>query len=311
MKNEFKYISDISTEHFVNEVALPFINEEGRQCILVRNNSNKQNTERGSTDNLEYHLNSIFYHEAKPYYFHMISCLKDDTYSKEQFAIIYEYLFKPLKEPQSDFEIRTLIGSLEQFFKVTSEKDVRKLHTGVYGELLFVLCSFENGIKKILDKYHNNFFSKHDVEITRTDRIEVKSTVSSRRIHHFSHDQIVRKDINVFVASVLLEESSEGVSLNELFDEVFAISNSAEANIWLGKLKGYCGISKENRGPAFSFDKAKGDLKIFEAVDLPHLLGGEQNGITNISYDVDCSLASDILFSQFVEIINSLISEKI
>ena len=36
-------------------------------------------------------------------------------------------------------------------------------------------------------------------------------------------------------------------------------------------------------------DKAKQEIKLFKADDLPHIDIGDVNGVTNISYDVDCS----------------------
>lgn len=184
-----------------------------------------------------------------------------------------------------------------------------KLQTGVYGELLFVLFGSENGIEHLLTKYHSNFFSKHDLELDRKNRIEIKSTVGSKRIHHFSHDQLVRKDINVFVGSILLEESSEGTSLFELFDKVLELSDDPKITLWLGQLKGFCGVSNQNPGVKFSLDKAKQEIKLFKADELPHLDIGETNGVTNISYDVDCSLGDNLDTSEFVELVNKIISK--
>ncbi len=310
MKNEFKYVSDISNETFETNVVLPFLNEEGRPCILIKNSKNKENIVEGSTDNLEYHLNSLFIKDEKRYYFHMISCLKSDGYSKEQFNIAYEYLFKTMDSPKSDTEIGSLINSLEQLFKVTPEKDNFKLLLGVYGELLFVLFAHNCGCNEILTKYHPNFFSKHDFEIDRYNRIEVKSTVDSKRIHHFSHDQIFREDVNVYVVSIILEESSEGVSLNELFEKVLEFSFDPKTTLWLGQLKGFCGVSKENPGPSFSYEKALQDLKIFNATDLPHLKLEGINGITNVSYNVDCSMSDNLDTAVFINKINKIIENK-
>ena len=310
MKSEFKYVADISNETFETENVLPFINEEGKPCILSRNSKNKTNILKGSTDNLEYHLNSTFYKGDKVYYFHMISCLKSDGYSKEQFEIAYEYLFKSLNEPKSDFDIGSLINSLEQLFKITPEKDLFKLQTGVYGELLFVLYGSENGIKHLLTKYHSNFFSKHDLELDRKNRVEIKSTVGSKRIHHFSHDQLVRKDINVYVGSILLEESSEGTTLNELFEKVLELSDDPKTTLWLGQLKGFCGVSNQNPGVSFALDKAKQEIKLFKADDLPHIDIGDVNGVTNISYDVDCSLGDNLDTSEFVDLVNKILMNK-
>lgn len=310
MKNELKYVADISKEMFEKENVLPFINEDGKLCILIRNSKTKINSIRGSTDNLEYHLNSVFYKDEKPYYFHMISCLNSDEYSKEQFKIAYDYLFKSLKEPKSDFDIGSLINSLEQLFKVTPEKDLFKVQTGIYGELLFVLFQSESGAKQLLTKYHSNFFSKHDLELDRKNRIEIKSTVGTKRIHHFSHDQLVRQDINVYVGSLLFEESSEGVSLNELFDKILELSEDPKMTLWLGQLKGFCGVSKQNPGVTFDFEKAKKEIRTFRADELPHLNISEVNGVSNISYDVDCSLGNDIDNKEFIDMINYIISNR-
>lgn len=307
MKNEFKYYSDISIENFEKNVVLPFINEDGKSCILIRNSKNRQNVIKGSTDNLEYHLNSIFTKDGKQYHFHMISCVKADTYSKEQFTIAYEYLFKTMTTPKSDLEIGSLINSLEQLFKVTPEKDRFKLLLGVYGELLFLIHANECGCHEILSKYHSNFYSKHDFEIDRYNRIEVKTSVDAKRIHHFSHDQIFRNDVNVYIVSILLEESSEGVTLNELFDIIFNLTDDSQIMFKIAQLRGFCGISKEKPGPAFSYNKALNDLKIFRANDLPHLDIDDVKGISSVSYNVDCSMADAIKIEDFIYNVNNLI----
>ena len=310
MKTEFKYFSDISDEDFEINVVLPFINEEGRPCVLIRNAVEKCVLVSGSTDNLEYRFNTTVNKDGKNYYFHIISCLKDDGYSKEQFFIGYNYLFKEIEEPKTDFDLGSLINSLEQLFKVTPEQDRYKLHIGVFGELLFLDDMLKMGCSDIISTYHSNFFSKHDLELDRYNRIEIKTTLGPDRIHHFSHDQICRTDINVYVASCILEESKEGVSLNELFESVMERTNNPSALLWLGQLKGFCGISEENAGPSFSYEKAINDIKVFKANDLPHLDEINKPGVTNISYDVDCNLSEELDLSSFVRTINIVIEDN-
>ncbi|TPI02373.1 PD-(D/E)XK motif protein [Mycoplasma struthionis] len=310
MKNKFKYISEISLSQLENGIVLPFIDEIGRTCILIKNINNKDNVFMGATDILEYHLNSLFQRKGKNYYFHNIICLKNDTYSIEQFYIAYEYLFESIKQPKSDNEILTLINSLEELFKTTPENDKYKLHVGVYGELLFLNFLYENNCPKILSKYHRNFFAKHDIELDDINRIEIKTTTSSKRIHNFSHDQIFRNDINVYVASILLEESVEGCSLYDLFKKIMSFSTESKLLLSLGKLKGYCSINKDNPGPTFSYNKAIQDLKIFSAKELPHISSTIPDTITNIKYDVDCSTAKSIHIKAFAEKCKELLKNK-
>lgn len=309
MKSEFKYITEISNYEFETHVVLPFINENGDECIFIRNSKNKTVLSRGSTDNLEYRLNSTLYKDGIPYYFHLIICTNNDTFSKEQFSIAYKYLFQSINTPQSDFEIMSLMNALEQLFAITPERDKSKLQTGIYGELLAIHYLHEAGASRIVSKYHSDFYSKHDFELDRYNRIEVKSTVGSERIHHFSLDQLNRNDINVYLISVILEKSTEGISLNDLFSIVEQYVYEPDAIMKLGKLKALCGVNTDAPGPSYSFDKAMKDVRIFNSKDIPHLSLDGIKGILNVSYDVDCSFANEISTCDFVNEVNSLIGE--
>ena len=70
MKTEFKYIAELKEEEFETQTVLPFTNEEGRPCVLIRNAIEKQNVLSGATDNLEYRLNTVVTHNEKMYFYH-------------------------------------------------------------------------------------------------------------------------------------------------------------------------------------------------------------------------------------------------
>jgi hypothetical protein len=304
--DNYRYIGDITQEEFETAPVLPFKSEDGKPCLMIRNSREKTTLQTGQTDNLEYHLNSTINKDGKSYCFHVISCLKDDGYSKEQFAIAYEYLFKKIRYPQSDVDLSKLISSLEQLFRVTPEADKKKLHIGVFGELLFLLYVYDNGYKEILTKYHSYFYSKHDIEIDGHNRIEIKSTTEPSRIHSFKHDQLFRQDINVYVGSLILEYSQEGTSLFTLFEKIMSLITDPDDLLAMGALKAMCDISEEKPGPAFSLERAISQIKIFKSDDLPHLTNGFVNGVSNISYDVDCALADDIPIKDFIRCLSSL-----
>ncbi len=206
----------------------------------------------------------------------------------------------------NDEEILKLIFSLEELFKVTPTQNKENIRIGLYGELLFLHSIFTNGYEKILEKYHSNFFSKHDIELTEKTRIEIKTTTKESRIHSFKHNQIFRTDLNVYVGSVLLEESEEGLSLYDLCEILKNESRSADFNFGLDKLMKFVEISDHDKGPSFSYELALDKIRIIEANKLPHLDISETNGITNISYDVECSLADYMSTNQFVKNIENI-----
>ncbi len=302
----YRYISEISEKEFKNATVLPFKSEDGRPCILIRNNKPKIVVQKGKTDNIEYRLNSIVEKDGEKYHFHIMECIHSDDYSKEQFNIAYEYLFKKIKYPLNDIDLSKLINSLESLFKISPEKDKSALQTGVFAELLFLLYIYENGYTEILNKYHSYFYSKHDIEIDDKNRIEIKSSTTSKRIHTFGHDQLYRKDVNVFVGSLLLEYSQEGLTLYELFNKIMALITNPEDYIDMGKLKAMCGISELSKGPSFSYIKSIEQIRIFKSEDLPHLEITIVNGVTDIHYNVECSLANSQPIHLFIQYLNSL-----
>jgi hypothetical protein len=276
--------------------------EDDRACILIKNSEEKTMISNYSTDNLDIKLNRILYFEEKPFFVHIITSKKNDFYSAKQFDTIFEYIFKKIESPINDLDLSSLITSLEDYFKTTPDPDRKKIQIGVFGELLVVKFLYDAGYQEITEKYHQNFYSKHDVEISDKLRMEIKTSDTERRIHHFKHNQICRNDVKVIVASSLLEPSKEGLSLYDLFNEVLGIYKDADAILSLKKLMIRCGVSEEDHGLCFALEKALNDLKFYEAEKLPHLPFEETNGVTGVEYDVDCQLADDISVTDVISL---------
>ena len=142
-----------------------------------------------------------------------------------------------------------------------------------------------------------------DIELDQKNRIEIKTTVTEKRIHSFKHNQIYRKDINVYVISIMLEQSKEGFTLYDLFQHIIALYDNPDSKFELYKLMKKCNVTCDNKGLCIAFKKAYDDLKIFDVVNLPKLEVDIPNGITNVKYDVNCELTDNIdpnYFAQYL-----------
>lgn len=301
--DKFKYISKVSIQELENSVVIPCMDEEGNHSILIKNKFNKSVLSRFNTDNLDIQIDATLHLNNQEYYFHIITNNKNDNYSLKQFQIIYEYIFKKFDKPVGSDELIILISSLEEFFKTTPDPDLFTLQVGVFGELFTLKTLYRYGYTDIINKYHNNFYSKHDMEIDTFRRIEIKTTVSEKRIHNFKHNQIARTDIEVYVCSVMLEESQVGLSLYELFLLVISLYSDPESIFSLRKLMKKCNVSEENYGVRFAIEKANKKFKIFSASLLPKIEADIPDSITNIKYDVNCSSADDIKIEDFINMI--------
>lgn len=303
---EFKYISSISKNDIDSNIVIPCIDEQGYHAILIKNSILKEVSTKYSTDNLNVQIDTVLHFENNGYYFHIITATKNDMYSISQFEVIYEYIFKKISNPISGNELNILITSIEDYFRTTPEKDLFSLQVGVFGELFTIKYLYESGYKNIIEKYHDNFYSKHDVEIDENNRIEIKSTVLEKRIHTFKHNQIFRDDINVYVSSVMLEQSKEGLSLFDLFQEVIGLYDNPDSILGLQKLMKRCGVGEENVGLKFAESKAYNDLKVYDAKTLPKINVPAPDGVTNIKYDVDCAIAEALNIDDFIKYVKTL-----
>jgi hypothetical protein len=287
---QFKYISSITSQELEDDFVIPCCDENNDSCILIKNSLKKTVQSSYSTDNLDVKLNRVLTRESTDYYFHIIRAKKSDGYSKQQFETIFQYVFKKIDKPIDDVELATLITSLEDYFKITPEKNKRDIQVGVFGELLTIKYLYDIGYQQIINKYHTNFYSKHDVEISQKLRLEIKTTTSEKRIHHFKHNQIMRRDVTVLVSSVLLEESKEGLSLREMFEMVIPLFSDPDSLFALKKLMIKCGLENEEyNGLSFSYEKAMDDIKFYDADSLPKIPQDSFDGVYDIEYDVDCS----------------------
>ncbi len=285
----YNYFADLTIDDFITQIVIPCVNEDGYPTLIIKNTNESPFTYTTQTDNLVIKTNNVLYRGNKNFYVHTIISKRNDYLSKHQFDVIYKYIFKKIDKPVSGENLRTLLDSIEEYFKITPDKNTANMQIGVFGELIFLNYMEQLGYASIYQKYHSNFFSKHDIEISSSLRIEVKTTLSEKRIHHFKHNQISRNDISVFVASVMLEESKEGLSLFDLINRVIDKTTDPDTQFCLEKLKARCGINEINKGISFSEENALSRIKILNADNLPKLEENIPDSITNVEYDIDCT----------------------
>ena len=144
-------------------------------------------------------------------------------------------------------------------------------------------------------------YSKHDIEITDSLKIEVKTTTKETRTHRFSHNQIYDNFYDIYVSSVILYKTEKGTSLYDLFVELLNITDNYETRFSLYKLMNFCGVNNMNQGIVFSKDNSMKSIKIINGINLPKINNDIPEGISNISYDVYCDLARQESIGNFVK----------
>ncbi len=298
---QFKYIGNISPEELETQIVFPCFDEEGYRCILIKNAFPKTVVSKYETDNMIIKLNTILQFEEKDFYFHIITSKNTDHEAVKSFDLIYEYVFTKIENAVSDDTLARVVLSLEEYLRITPEKDSKRLQIGVWGELFCVNYLYNLGYLGIINKYHNNFYFKHDIEISDSLRMEVKSSVDAKRIHHFRHDQICRNDITVIVCSIVLEESQEGTTLLDMCKRILSLMDDPDEKLNMNKMMRMCGLSDEKPGLAFSECKAEEEMRFYDANSLPMLSSAIPSGVTKVEYDVDCSFGEEVDLNMLLE----------
>lgn len=288
-------IEEITDSQFAEHSCFLAKNEEGSLVILIKNIAESRNTSEFTSEFLHYKLNNVVLRgNVEEIFVHTILLRKDTTESREQFVTIYNYIFSKFDKKMSAADIHKLVHSINEIFSFKNDSfSDKNLKIGVFGELLVFKYLLDNGITRADRYYHKDFYRKHDMEINSSTRIEIKTVSSLPRIHPFKHDQIVRKDVNVYVASAVVELAETGHSLFDLFNEIISRCSNLELTLALESLKRRCGISRDDPGMHISLEYCLEKIKFYKAADLPQLVSLIPAGVSDVSYKVDCELAPE------------------
>lgn len=301
MNKETKYFGNFPKDQWLSNNVFMFESEDGIKTILIKNSSNLAKTMENATDNLHYSINGRYTDGYTTYYFHTISCLRQDNKSKEQFQIIYDYLFKSIDKPQAGEDIFNLLDSLEILFKSTPAQDLKRMQRIAYLILLFCIYSHKSNLKSIYSKFNDlDYLEKGVINLNYETAIILKGSLTSNRVHRFAHALLTQKKNNLYYVSILLEKDDNGVSLYDLFLKVSFLIKDPIFHLYLEIIKNKCAISSLNKGVSYNLDYALDQLKIFKKEQLPILeINSSTADISNIKYDIDCKKLNSLNISEF------------
>lgn len=295
----YNYITEIDKETFNKQVVIPCINNDGYRTILIKNKITNMHMSSYTTKYLLIKKNVVLTKDGEDYFCHIISCKYFDPYINRNFDVINDYIFNKIENPIDEYEFSELLSSIEQLFRKAPE-DVENQQVGITGELLTLLYFYNQGHKDIINNYHKDFFSRHDIEISDKKKVEVKTTLDEKRIHKFNHDQLNNRSFDIYISSVKLFKSEKGMSLYQLFIDVIEKTTSHDTKFLLFKLMNYCNVDESTQGIIFSFENSISSVKLIRSSDIPQIVTEIPKGVSRISYYSDCEFVDEISISEIL-----------
>ena len=226
--------------------------------------------------------------------FHTLVCESSDQSDVTYFLILIEaFIASRSGEAISGNDLATFFRHMVRLFAAKPTGDLESRRQGLWGEL-FVMRKVR-GYRFWAHCWHGAVTGLFDFSAKRR-HVEVKTALSDRRIHHFSHRQIWEEEgEQIIIASLLLRGDTDGLSLRELINDCRVALRGTPDYLKLEFAVRYAGMDDDSIvGPQFDANRAEQELLWFKAKDAPHFRVPEPSGVSETSYKVDLTKATPI-----------------
>lgn len=203
--------------------------------------------------------------------FSVVSYVGQSDDVKDIFLKTCQVLIKSLGQNPSNKKIKQTVDKFIELFKAIKEPPKKSIQ-GLWSELFLIEQSATP--EKIILGWHSIPEEKFDFSFDKL-RIEVKSSATESRTHHFSLAQLNPvSNTEIIIASILLNTSVAGLSVIDLVkkisDKLDAFPKQKEKLHLL--VYSTLGIDVERVNEIkFDYELAKGSLRYYKAGDIPKI----------------------------------------
>lgn len=217
-----------------------------------------------------------------------ILSLKIDNYDLQIYFLEIAYMIiKKLPHKPKTNDLKVEIDKLINLFSKLSQPP-KKTTQGLWSELLVIQQS--NNIDYLVKSWHNEITDKFDFN-DGIDKVEVKSTSTSRRKHNFSIEQL-NPNINssLLIASLFVVETGIGKSIYDLItliekklkDKNILLSINEKVTECLGK------DFEKSFYMCYDYQLAVDSLAFYDIKDIPKIESFNiPSELSNVRFDCD------------------------
>ncbi len=235
-----------------------------RECQL---SNNQQNVEKG--------VYTVIY-------------LKTDSIDFQAYFLeVILLVIKKLPAKPTLQELKIEVEKLIELFSKFS-RPATKTVQGLWGEL-FVIAQSKNPAY-LIQAWHSSAADKFDFN-DGIDKIEVKSTSKTKRIHHFSIEQLnPNPNSELIIASVFVVETGVGESIFDLVKRIEQKIKDRDLSFRMNQIIAQTlgrEISKSFE-MYFDYHLALDSLQFYESENIPSIaLQNVPNEVLNVHFDID------------------------
>lgn len=224
----------------------------------------------------------------------IVSLKSDSENISKYFVNTMCNLINQLDINPSFIQIKTELNNLIKLFRSLS-KPAQKTIQGLWTELLFILQS--NDVEYVIKSWHQDKNDLYDFN-DGIDKVEVKSTSKSNRIHRFNLSQLQEiKDTLIIIGSTFTVETGKGINANEIIEKIREkVSDTSLILKIYNVVADTMGDDFERIFDIyFDYNLALNSIKYFNVKDIPKISNDLiSQAITNIKYDCNLTHVNSI-----------------
>jgi len=218
-----------------------------------------------------------------------LSILKLDSKEenlKEIFLRSMDNIVENIPNEISQKKIYELTQSLIKLFeKISNKKNFDLL--GFWGELFVIKHLRQKEL--LIEGWHPETNDTFDFLI-KNSFLEIKTSTSNDRKHHFSFEQLNSNNKNIIVGSILIRKSRTGDSLLDLKNKILEEIDKKNLKDKVQEIYDIMTGSKTQEDlneVKFSYEYAKDNILFYDSQNVPRIKETPMHGVKNIKFESD------------------------
>jgi len=224
---------------------------------------------------------------------------KNDTYTivllktlnidfQQYFTDVFSIILQQIESVPTEKELYREVRKVIDLFSSISKPPIKSIQ-GLWAELLVIEKSINP--EYLISAWHISPLDKYDFNDSK-DKLEVKSTTKSKRIHRFSIEQLNNNSgSDLLIASTFVIETGAGKSILNLRDTIISKISDIKLKLRLNEMIfKTMGNEYEKLGDIFfDYQQASDSLCFYDVKDIPRIdISAIPFQVSNVTFD--CNL---------------------
>lgn len=214
---------------------------------------------------------------------------------QQYFTDVFSIILQQLEPIPSEINLYREVRKVIELFSSIARPAIKSVQ-GLWAELLVIEKALDS--EYLIQAWHISPSDKYDFNDSK-DKLEVKSTTKSKRIHRFSIEQLNNNSgSELLIASTFVIETGTGISILNLRDNINLKISDLKVKLRLNEIiYKTIGDQYEKLGDIFfDYQQASDSLSFYKVMDIPRIhINAIPVQVTNVTFDCDLTSIPTIL----------------